>query len=1102
MNKIILLLCALTLGIFSSQAQSPVFQKTKLHSRPPQNKNFKFVENKNQWETSIRFRAAIPSGFMFLKKDGLQYTYYDAKTMGQLHTSQAQSSAASRSKQQAPQSQTIKAHSFEVKFKNANPQTKIIAQEGVSEKMNYFLGNDPAKWATDVQSYHTLYYQNLYPSVDMKLYERNKSLKYEFIVAPNTSPKIITMQYNAADGISVENGNLVVQTSLGKVIEKHPYCYQIIQGKKVTVEANFKLNNNEVSFDFPYGYNPNFALVIDPELVFSTYSGSFADNWGNTATFDNDGNLYAGGTAFASNFPATLGAFQFSFGGQIDVGILKFNADGTQLLYGSFYGGNDAEVPHSLVVNNSNELVILGSTGSANLPTTAGAFDASFNNLSSFPSVTPLAGMTFDSGSDLFIAKISTNGNQLKAATYVGGTNNDGLNTSTLPRIKNYGDAYRGDVFVDGSDNIYVASTTLSSDFPVVNPIQSTISGGHDAVIFKMTTDLTTMTWSTYLGGSGFDGAFSIKVFNNQEVFVAGATTSIGLSTSTDALNKTALGSDDGFIARISNNGTTLEKLTYLGTSDADQAFFIDLDASSNVYAFGQTFGSYPVTSDVYSNPGSRQFIHKLNKDLTATVYSTVIGSGRPQPDISPTAFLVNDCENIYITGWGGSINHNFRPNGYFSAPMANSSTTDLPVTFDGVQQTTDGDDFYIAVLSTDAKELVYGTFLGSSQSRGEHVDGGTCRFSKKGIVYHSVCACGDGSTFPTTPNAYSTLNRSSNCNNAAFKFDVDILTADFDIRDSVQNSVVEICAPATLNFVYKGLGASTFAWTIDNGVGNIGTTESVSYRFDQEGLFTVTLVASSPPSCLRTITTTKTFRVYKNTLTTVSDTSMCIRDSVTLGVTSVKPVVSYSWSPTEGLSNHTIASPKASPTQTTTYTVTVTDNDGCQTPESVKVNVLQFPTTNFAAKVLAECGKVPRIKLTPDADTSLTHTWHMGNGVTFSPDTSVTFYTYPESGQYTVVYTASNGYCSSTDSVTVQVNNMVPNLPNVITPNDDGKNDLFITPYTDHKIEIYNRWGRKIFARDQYQNDWGRNVEPGIYHYILISPEGIRCKNWIKVSR
>ncbi|WP_299458593.1 gliding motility-associated C-terminal domain-containing protein [uncultured Microscilla sp.] len=1099
MNKIILFLWMLLMGASGyTQAQIPVLAKTRAHhKKPPQSKNYKFVENKNQWNKTVKFRAAIPSGFMFLKNDGFQYTYYDSRAIGRLHTANVPSVASRRA-----QAQQIKAHSFEVKFKDANPHPQIIAQESVPETMNYFLGKDPSKWATNVQSYHSVYYQNIYPSIDLKLYERNNALKYEFIVAPNTSPKIIQMQYNAADNIRLKDGQLEIQTSLGKVIEKRPYCYQIIQGKKVAVEARFKLNNNEVSFEFPYGYNPNFALVIDPELVFSTYSGSFADNWGNTATFDAAGNLYAGGTAFGSNFPLTLGAFQSNYGGQIDVGILKFSAQGDRLLYGSFYGGQDAEVPHSLVVDSNDDLIIMGTTGSDDLPTSNTAFDQTFNNASGFPSVTPLAGMRYTSGSDIFIAKISQNGNLLKAATYIGGNNNDGLNTSTLPRIKNYGDAYRGDVFVDGSNNIYVASTTLSTDFPVVNAIQPAISAGHDAVVFKMTSDLTTMVWGTYLGGNGFDGAFSIKVFKDQEVFVAGATTSTGLPSSADALHRNNLGSDDGFIARISNNGNTLEKLTYLGTNSADQAFFIDLDTNSNVYAFGQTFGNYPVTPNVYSNANARQFIHKLNKDLSATIYSTVIGSGRSEPDISPTAFLVNDCENVYITGWGGSINHNFLPNGYTTQPMRNSSTNGLPITFDGVQQTTDGDDFYIAVLSTGAKDLVYGTFLGSNLSRGEHVDGGTCRFSKNGIVYHSVCACGDGSTFPTTPNAYSQFNRSNNCNNAAFKFDVDILTVDFDIKDSVQNNVTEICAPATLNFVYKGLGASTFDWNINNGVGNIGNTESVNFRFNQEGLFTVTLVASSPPSCLRTLTTTKTFRVYKNTLTVSLSDTICLRDSIPLRVTSGKSVVSYSWTPGAGLSDSTIANPVASPAQTTDYKVTVKDVDGCETAALVTVNVLDFPTTNFVAKVLNECGKVPRVKLVPDAGEGLKHTWQMGNGEVFDSESGGGFYTYPESGSYTITYTVANSHCSATDSVKVTVDNRVPELPNVITPNGDGKNDFFVSPYTDHKIEIYNRWGRKIFERDQYQNDWGTDADPGIYYYILISPEGVRCKNWLKVTK
>jgi len=1099
MKKFALLVLAFTCCWVSNQAQSPVLKHVT--SKPQfQQKNYKFIENKNQWPSSVLYRAAIPSGFMFLKKDGVQYTYYDSKAIGRLHLANPAASVASGFKLAKSASNMIKAHGIEVKFVGANPQVKIQPKEPLTEKMNYFLGNDPKQWATDVRSFHTLHYQDIYAAIDLKFYEHHQHLKYEFIVAPNTSPKAIKMQYNAVDGLFLKNGNLVVLTSLGEIIEKKPYCYQIINGKKTTVKANFKLEGNQVSFEFPYGYNPNFELVIDPELIFSSYSGSVADNWGNTAAFDLNENLYAGGTAFASRFPVTLSAFQFDFGGTIDVGILKFSSDGTRLLYGAYFGGNGPEVPHSLVVNSADELIILGTTGSTNMPTTGGVFDATFNG----GSVTaPLGGMTFLNGSDLFLAKISPNGNQLRGATYIGGSDNDGLHLSTT-RIKNYGDSYRGDVFVDGSNNIYVASTTRSNDFPVVSALQATFAGEQDAVIMKVSNDLSTMMWSTYLGGDGFDGAYSIKVFKDKEVFVTGATTSIGLPTSADALNPAALGSDDGFVARITNDGSTLEKFTYLGTPSADQGFFVDLDTNSNVYVFGQTFGNYPVTAGVYSNTNARQFIHKMSPDLNLTLYSTVIGSGRSTPDISPTAFLVNDCENVYITGWGGNINVGYQPPGYFSPPMAGSSTLGMPVTFDGFQRNTDGSDFYIAVLSTDAQDLVYGTFFGTSQSRGEHVDGGTCRFSKRGVVYHSVCSCGDASSFPTTPGAYSSVNRSSigNCNNAAFKFDVDILTADFDIQDSVQNDVTEICAPATITFTYTGQGASTYDWSIDGGVGQIGNTRSVDYRFDQDGLFTITLVAQSPPSCLRVASVTKTFRVYKNNLTVSDRQTICKGEQVNLSVSSQKPVVSYLWNPGSNLNDSTIANPVATPEQSTNYVVTVRDTDGCDTKATIPVEVLQIPTTNFSATVLAECGINPRVKLTADPDTSLTQTWDMGNGETFEAGKDVVYYTYPESGQYTIRYVSSNGSCTQVDSITVTIFNQVNSLPNVVTPNDDGKNDLFVVPFTNHRIAVYNRWGRKIFERDNYQNDWGGEVEPGVYYYVLTSPDDVKCKGWVKVVK
>ena len=153
------------------------------------------------------------------------------------------------------------------------------------------------------------------------------------------------------------------------MIEKKPFAYQYLNGKKRKVNCEFHVRENVVEFKFPDGYNDSYELIIDPDIIFSTYSGSVSDNWGHTATYDNDGNLYAGSIAFEIGYPVTTGSFQSDFaGGNTDICISKFSNDGNNLIYSTYFGGNNNENPHSLIVNENNELYIFGTTGSTNFP--------------------------------------------------------------------------------------------------------------------------------------------------------------------------------------------------------------------------------------------------------------------------------------------------------------------------------------------------------------------------------------------------------------------------------------------------------------------------------------------------------------------------------------------------------------------------------------------------------------------------------------------------------------------------------------------------------------------------------------------------------------
>ena len=600
------------------------------------------------------------------------------------------------------------------------------------------------------------------------------------------------------------------------------------------------------------GYDPCYELTIDPLLIFSTYSGSIADNWGSTATPAEHGNLYSAGVTSHINaggsFPATPGAFQTNYGGLYDIGILKYDSVGKRLLYATYLGGDNSESPHSLVVNAKNELIVLGTTSSLNFATSVNAFDRTFNG-----GVTANHVILFSNGSDIFVARFSQDGSKLLGSTFLGGSQNDGLNPTFGALTKNYGDELRGDIITDESSNIYVSSVTASNNFPMTKGRDSTYNGGDtDAILIKLSADLSSIIWSTYLGGSGTDASHTLKLDKDNGIFLAGGTTSANFPVKSSAYQPSQKGDADGWIAHIGNKGDTIYNATFTGTGSFDQIYFLDINETEEVYVYGQTSGDFPVTPGVYNNPNSGQFVQKFNSSLSTLIFSTVFGSGRGVPDISPTAFLVNECNNLYMSGWGGIVN--------IQTLHWQSNTRGMPITGDAFQSTTSGSDFYFMVLTDDGTEFLYGTYLGGTQSA-THVDGGTSRFDKGGVVYHAVCSgCAaynssrhSTSDFPTSAGAWSRTNRSANCNNAAFKFDLSSLKARLQSNSVKLNmpGLNKVCIPDTIVFQNFSTGGEIFEWDLGDGTRIVKPdTSMVMHRYKAPGRYAVSLKAIDPGTC------------------------------------------------------------------------------------------------------------------------------------------------------------------------------------------------------------------------------------------------------------
>ena len=482
-------------------------------------------------------------------------------------------------------------------------------------------------------------------------------------------------------------------------------------------------------------------------------------------------------------------------------------------------------------------------------------------------------------------------------STFLGGSDNDGLNTA--PKLKfNYADEVRGEIDIDQNNNIYIATCTQSTDFPIVGGFQNLNKGGQEGCIVKMDNQLSSIIWSSYLGENADDAIYSLALDKDDNIYVTGGTASALFPTTANAyqtLHQDTLKAD-AFISLISSNGSQILYSSLYGSPVYDQSYFVEIGSTDAVYLFGQTKASDTtlVQNATYFESGAGQFIAVFTKDLSSILRATVVGTGKGSPDISPTAFLVDVCDKIYLSGWGSNL----------GGPL---STLNLPVSPTAFQSTTDGNDFYLMVVDDALSSMVYATYFGGSQSN-EHVDGGTSRFDKKGIIYQSVCAgCGGSSDFPIEPNpgAVSVTNNSPNCNNGVFKFNFDfpMVIADF-------NSSWLGC-DTNVSFQNLSISNSPITYQWDFGDATTSSLENPTHNYAQAGSYSVTLIATSSGACNVSDTITKQVYILANASDTIPSIVKCKNDLIQIGLLPVNdPTISYLWSPATDLSSANVSNP------------------------------------------------------------------------------------------------------------------------------------------------------------------------------------------------
>ena len=871
------------------------------------------------------YRAKVPAGYLHLEKTGFNWFFYDDEAFGKIVHNHRHGDTAGTPPY-------YKYHVLKMDFIGAQPLT-VVPSVPNSTYYNYYYGKKPSGWATRVHGYYHLDLKNIWEGVDIKMYSSPAGLKYDFIIQPGSNVSTVKMKYSGQEGMMVDEGRLKIKTSVNTLVEEIPEAYQYIGDTKVQVKCRYVLKGSVLGFETG-AYDTSRPLVIDPVLVFITYSGSTADNFGFTATYDSRGNLYAGGNVSEptlvpnGKYPTTPGAFQQTFAGvasdsgpyagfPCDIGISKYDSSGNNLLYATYIGGTDNDYPHSLIVDAQDQLVMMGSTYSDNFPILKNCYDTSKNGVST--------------NADIILVKLNTDGTALLGSTFIGGAEDDGVNAG--PLVYNYADDFRGDVFVDIKGNILIASCSESPDFPVQNAIQGAKKAGYDGVAFSFDANLENLSWSTYLGGKGEDALFSIKIDDNDNIVVGGGTQSNDLPVSVNALHKTYLGgTSDGFIAVFdSTPNHNIKYLTYYGSDRYDQVYFIDIDRENKIYATGQTEGDIPIKNAAYGQPNRGQFIVKLRESLDSIIFATTIGNRINNPDISPTAFLVDNCDNIYISGWGSSVD------------LHAGSTNGLPVTAGAIQPTTDGEDFWTAVLTPGAQSLLYATFFGGTQTD-DHVDGGTSRFDKRGVIYQSICGSCPGARsaanfvtdFPTTSSAAFPTNLSPRCSNTSIKLDFQItyaVDARFDVNPKLG------CQPLNVQLTDLSFNAQQYKWDFGDG-SPVDTNQNPNHTYTQPGKYRIKQVITNPNACNFSDSFFRTVEVIDGGEADFTFTQKeCNNTEVTFENTSDGSNLGYKWRFPDGTTS-TDENPKFEFTGPGTHIVTLVANPGTLCADSVTQSI------------------------------------------------------------------------------------------------------------------------------------------------------------------
>ncbi len=624
-----------------------------------------FEVNRGQAGDRVKFLSRSPNHTLFLTPTEaiIDLPILVNPPFGtQAHTLPAFSILSPKSKIGNPRSITLR-----MRLAGGNPRALVSGIDELPGKVNYLVGSDRGQWKTGIRTFAKVKYQGVYSGIDLVYYGKQGHLEYDFIIAPGADPRVITMNFEGAGWLEVDdNGDLVLKAGSRSLRQQKPVIYQEVQGRRHLVPGEYVLKGpRQVGFRID-PYDASKPLVIDPVLSFSSYLGGQGGDRGYGIALDPAGNVYITGETRSANFP-TMNALQLSHGGdRNDAFVTKLNPSGTAILYSTYLGGSGGETGYDIAVDSTGNAYVTGTTYSTNFPTTPGALQR-----------------TIAGGDESFITKLNAEGNALVYSTFLGGSGGDDASGIAL----------------DSAGNAYVTGGTDSANFPTTTgAFQRTKGAGQseDAFVTKINPQGSALVYSTFLGSSEPEGGFGIAVDVSGSAYVTGTTLSPTFPTTPGALQATYAGGEgDAFVAKLNPEGSALAYSTFLGGTSVDLGFRIAVDASGNAFFTGVTVSTnFPTANPLQSASAGRDetFVTKLNSSGTALLYSSYLGGDNEDAGFD---IAIDGLGNAYVTGTTTSTNF----------PLSNP-----------LQSARSGNrDAFVTKLNPNGSTLVYSTYLGGS---------------------------------------------------------------------------------------------------------------------------------------------------------------------------------------------------------------------------------------------------------------------------------------------------------------------------------------------------------------------------------------------------